>query len=107
MKVKIKITVHQFHYLVYYVQGCTYEGLNELQVLNIRLFLPVALKKVIDTASQLGYFGDTKVKTFPIEINQFTAIMELLTYQRNYLDPYTLALFITLQNQHKPLLNLS
>jgi hypothetical protein len=106
MKVKIKLTVEQFSFLLQYVQKSNYTELNELQILNIRLFLPFALKKLIDCKPEFG-FNTIKVKSFSIELNQYTAIMALLTNERHTLDPYTLSIFITLQNQNKNLLHLN
>lgn len=103
MKVKIKLTVEQFSFLLQFVQKSNYTDLNELQILNIRLFLPFALKKLIDLQAQ---FLNSKQKSFSIELNQYTAVMALLTNERQNLDPFTLAIFLTLQNQNKSLLNL-
>jgi hypothetical protein len=107
MKVKIKLTVGQFAALIAFVKDATYEGLDELQVLNIRLFLPFGLKKLIDCKPSEYATSFNKTKSFSIELNQYTAIMALLTRERNNVDPYTLAIFITLQNQNKNLLNLT
>ena len=105
MKVKIKLTVEQFAVLLGFVQKSNYTDLNELQILNIRLFLPFGLKKLIDFQPQ--FIHSLKLKSFSIEVNQYTAIMALLTNERNNLDPYTLSIFITLQNQNKQLLHLN
>jgi hypothetical protein len=105
MKVKIKLTVEQFSMLIGYIKSSDYRGLNELQILNIRLFLPFALKKLIDLQPQ--FFHSTKLKSFSIEVNQYTAVMSILTNERNILDPYTLSIFLTLQNQNKQLLHLN
>lgn len=104
MKVKFKLTVEQFSFLLQFVQKCNYTDLNELQILNIRLFLPFGLKKLIDLQPQ--FLNSTKLKSFSIEVNQYAAIMALLTNERNTLDPFTLSIFLTLQNQNKSLLNL-
>lgn len=104
MKVKFKLTVEQFSFLLQFVQKSNYTDLNELQILNIRLFLPFGLKKLIDLQPQI--FNSTKVKSFSIEVNQYIAIMALLTNERHTLDPYTLSIFLMLQNQNKSLLNL-
>jgi len=105
MKVKIKITVEQFQNLVNWIQRSTYNGLNDLSILNIRLFVGIGLKKIIDLRSE-QFYQPQKIKTFSIEINQYTAIMACLTNERNFLDPYTLSIYLTLQNQNKQLLTL-
>lgn len=104
MKVKFKITVEEFSYLLKSVYESTYTGLSELQVLNLRLFRSFALKKLVDLER---YFNSEDIKAFSIDINQYAAVMALLIKKRNDLDPFMLQLFIKLQNQNKPLLNLS
>ncbi len=104
MKVKIKLTVNQFISLLSFVRIEHYESLNDLQVLNIKLFIPIALKKLIDFNTNNGF---DSTKTFSIEINQHAAIMSLLMNEKNNLDYYTLSILTTLQTQNKNLLKLS
>lgn len=106
MKVKVKLSIGQFAALIAFVKDSTYEGLDELQILNIRIFIPFALKKLIDCKASEYATSFNKQKSYNIDVNQYTAIMALLTIERNNLDPYNLAIFITLQNQNKNLLNL-
>jgi hypothetical protein len=106
MKVKIKITLDQFKNILLYLENSNYQGLSELQVLNIRAFIKIGLKKLIDIRDEFLY-NPEKVKTFSVEINQYSSIMALLTNERNKLCPYTLSTFITLQNQNRSILNLS
>jgi len=104
MKVTVKLTVAEFQSLLSYVQKSTYENINELQILNIRLFLSWGLKKLIDFKNTFGY--SVQIKKISLEVNQYTAVMALLTNERNNLDPYMLAIFLTIQNQTKSLLKL-
>lgn len=106
MKVKIKLCVEELAELLAYIQRSTFENISELQLLNIRLFMKYAVKKLVDLTNELQY-NKTKLKTFSIDINQYTAIMALLTNERNKLDPYMLTVFITLQDQNKQLLHLN
>lgn len=106
MKVKLKITVGQFAALLGFVRDTKYEGLEHLQVLNCKAFVSFGLKKLIDF--QYGYATSySKTKTFNIEINQYNAIMSLLNLHREHLQPYDLAIFVTLQNQTRNLLTLN
>lgn len=106
MKVKFKISIEQYFQLLTYLQNSVFRGLTELQILNIREFLRNGLKKLIDLNSSNPY-NRTKVKSFSIDVNQYSAILALLTNERNILDPYMLTVFITLQEQNKQLLNLN
>ena len=106
MKIKIKLTIVQFSELINFINISNYENLSELQVLNIRLFLSFALKKLIDCKPDFG-MNYSKLKSFSIEVNQYAAVMYLLTEERNELDPYMLSLFITLQNQNRHVFNLN
>ena len=106
MKVKIKLCIEELTELLAYIQRSTFENISELQVLNIRLFMKYAIKKLIDLTSELQY-NKTRLKTFSIDVNQYTAIMALLTNERNKLDPYMLTVFIALQEQNKQLLHLN
>lgn len=102
MKVKVKLTAEQFMFLVHYIKGSTYEHLTELQQLNIHLFISYGLKKIVDFTV---FTNRDKPKTFSIEVNQYACVMGYLKRYFNYLDPFTLSLYITLENQNKPLLN--
>lgn len=105
MKVKVKITVDQFQYLLSYIQGAVNFDTDKLRVLNIRLFIKYGFKKMIDLKSEP--YNTAKPKTFSVEINQYISLMSFLTNERNNLEPYTLAIYLTLQNQNKSLLSLS
>ena len=105
MKIKFKLSNEQFFYLVAYIQNSTYSGLDELAIFNLRLFVPIGLKKIIDIKCDTK--PADKIKTFNAEVNQYTAILRLLMNERNFLDSYTLSIFLTLQNQNKSLLSLS
>jgi hypothetical protein len=65
-----------------------------------------AIKKLVDLTSEIQY-NKTRLKVFSIDVNQYTALMALLTNERNNLDPYMLTVFITLQEQNKQLLHLN
>lgn len=106
MKVKFKISIEQFFYLLNHLQNGVFTGLSELQILNIRTFIKNGLKKLIDLQSA-NPFNNLKVKSFSIDINQYTAIIAHLTNDRNNLDPFMLVVFITLQEQNKQLLHLN
>ena len=106
MKVKFKISIEQYFYLLNHLQNNVFTGLTELQILNIRTFIKNGLKKLIDLQS-LHPFTRYKIKSFSIDVNQYTAIMSLLTNERNILDSYMLVIFITLQDQNKQLLHLN
>lgn len=110
MKVKLKLTVNQFRNLCNFVLWSnvylTQTGVTELQILNIQIFLKLAAKKLIDV-DNIDIYQPKKIRTFSVEVNQYTAIMALLEHERNELDPLTLATFITLQNQNKQLLHLN
>ena len=110
MKVKIKLTVNQFRTLVNWVLWSnvyiTQTGVTELQILNIQIFLKLAAKKLIDVGN-IDIYNPTKLRVFSVDVNQYTSIMALLEHERNELDPLTLAIFITLQNQNKQLLHLN
>lgn len=106
MKVKFKLSIEQYFQLLTYLQNSVFTGLTELQVLNIREFLRNGLKKLIDLNSANPY-NKSKVKSFSIDINQYSAILSQLTNERNKLDPFMLTVFITLQDQNKQLLHLN
>lgn len=103
MKVKFKVTVEQFSFILRFVYSSTYTDITELQILNIRIFKSFAMKKLIDWEKD---FYLKKPKTISIDINQYTAVMALLMKEQNNLDPLMLSIFISLQNQNRPLLNL-
>jgi hypothetical protein len=106
MKVKIKLCIEELAELLAYIQRSTFENITELQILNIRLFMKFAIKKLVDLTSEIQY-NKTRLKVFSIDVNQYTALMALLTNERNNLDPYMLTVFITLQEQNKQLLHLN
>lgn len=108
MKVKFKLTVEQFQFLLYYFQNCYFDGftVTELQILNVRIFVKYGLKKLIDLKMDKPY-NTHKQFTFSIDVNQYCSIMSILTNERKDLDPYLLAVFCTLQNQNKELLRLN
>ena len=106
MKVKFKLSIEQFYQLLKYLQNSVFDGLTELQILNLRIFIKNGFKKLIDLEAASPY-DFTKIKIFNIDINQYTAIMAQLTNERRNFDPYTLSIFITLQNQNKQLLHLN
>jgi len=106
MKVKIKITSEQFYYLVVWLKRNMHNSLSKLQLINISLFFTFGYKKMIDLNSEIKT-KPNRIRTFSIELNQYTSIMECLTNERNNLDPYTLSLFIMLQNQNKQLISLT
>lgn len=103
MKVKVKLTIEQFKFLLNYINSAVYEKIiffNELELMNLRAFLGVGFKKIIDLQSALT-FTPTKEKTFNIEVNQFHVILSLLHKQREFLDAYTLAIYNDLTRQNK------
>jgi hypothetical protein len=106
MKVKLKLCVEEFSELLSFIQNSTFQNITELQLLNIRLFLKYGVKKLIDLTSEDQY-NKYKLKSFSIEINQYTSLMALLNEERNNFDPYMLTVYITLQNQNKQLLHLN
>ena len=108
MKVKFKLTVDQFQHLLYYFQNHYFDGftVTELQILNIRMFVKFAFKKVIDLKIDKPY-NTIKQTNFSIDINQYCAIMSILKNELKDLDPFMLAIYITLENQNKQLLNLN
>lgn len=106
MKVKCKISIQQFWALLNYLQNNNFDGLTELQILNIRLFITSGLKKLIDL-NNLYPYNKSKVKIFSIDINQYTAIMAQLTNDCKNLEPYILCTFVMLQQQNKQLLHLN
>ncbi len=105
MKVKFKLSINQFYELLKHLQNSVFDGLTELQILNIRIFVKNGFKKIIDLEATT--YDLTKIKSFSIDINQYTAIMAHLGNERNKIDPYMLTVFITLQNQNKQLLHLN
>lgn len=105
MKVKFKLSINQFYELLKHLQNSVFDGLTELQILNIRIFVKNGFKKIIDLEATT--YDLTKIKSFSIDINQYTAIMAHLGNERNNIDPYMLTVFITLQNQNKQLLHLN
>jgi hypothetical protein len=106
MKVKFKISIEQFFYLLNHLQNGVFTGLTELQILNIRTFIKNGLKKLIDLQSAHP-FNNSKVKSFSIDVNQYSAIMAHLTNERNTLDPFMLTVWLTLQAQNKQLIHLN
>jgi hypothetical protein len=103
MKVKIKLSIEQFKFLLKYIDAAIYQKilfLNELQLLNLRAFLTSGFKKLIDLNTAL-MFTPAKVKTFTIEINQFHAVLTVLQHQFEFLDSYTLSIFEDLKRQNK------
>ena len=106
MKVKFKLSIEQYYHLLNYLQNSVFTGLTELQILNIRTFIKTGLKKLIDLQSVYS-FNHKKIKTFSVDINQYTAIIADLSNEMQNLHPYILAIFTTLQNQNKQLLHLN
>lgn len=105
MKVKIKLSIEQFKYLLKYIDACVYKKIlffNEIDLINLRAFLSTGYKRLIDLQSA-AIFTPDKVKTFNIEINQFNIVMNVLTKQREFLDAFNLATFETLRAQNKSL----
>lgn len=103
MKVKIKLTIEQFKFLLNYINGAVYDRIvffNEIELLNLRAFLGTGYKKLIDLQSALT-LTPNKVKTFNFDINQFYIVLSLLTKERDFLDAYTLATFEDLKRQNK------
>lgn len=106
MKVKVKLSVDQFKYLVQYIErSVKYFEIGELTAINIRLFVSAGFKKLIDLQTDL-LFNPYKVKTFAIEINQYVAIIDTLANDRDKMDSYTLSIYTTLQSQNKHVLGL-
>lgn len=100
MKVKIKLSVEQFKYLVWYIEKMRVEYSDEMQIINARLFIATGFKKLIDLQSVLR-FSPNKIKTFAIEINQFYAILDIMAAYYDKLDSYMLAIYCSLKAASK------
>lgn len=108
MKVKFKLTVDQFQYLLKYFQNCYFDAftVTELQILNVRIFVKFGLKKLIDLRMNSPY-NTNRLVNYSIDVNQYCAIMSILKNEIEFLDSYMLAIYLTIENQNRELLKLS
>lgn len=97
MKVKIKLTIEQFAYLVQFVR-VKLNTLNKLNLVNANLFVNAGLKRCIDLTNE-ARLRPHKEKTFAIELNQFAEIVNLLQNEFDNLDPYTLSIYTSISRQ--------
>lgn len=115
MKIKIKLTIEQYRFLVRLIENTVFDNvtpmspipfaMDKMQLFNARCFLALAYKRVIDLASQFPTITPVKERTFSFDVNQLSVVLYILDQLDHLkkLDAYYISIHQLLIAQSKNL----